>query len=502
MRQRSRDRTPATLQAQSIAASASTPANSTFILPRPILLVLAALGFLFAIDLFALGAYRELRQASNELEGHIHAAEVLQALPRMMLDIESGMRGYLLTGSIASLNRYRAAAEQMPVAAEKALAVVSEDSGQRKLIEAGAAAALEWVTRYASPLVVKRSAGGEDPSSIAAIVKIMRASPGDIQAARIRAQFEQAVQMEREHMSAAQGTLTRKFDRISTWMKGRALALLLALAALTLMLGRMLAKLTGQMRSREAAESAMRTSSATMRAMSDASPLGMFLADGSGACVQSNASFERITGLAGAGVLGDGWQSALHPDDQGRVVAAWYAATASGASFASVHRFVHPNGKVVWASMKSARMTDGGRPMGFACSIEDVSERREAEDALRKSEERLHLALESSHLALFDWHIPSGEIFLSREWNVLTGYGSQPLTTTVRRVNEMISPEDMEALNEAIVGTFKTNRPMSRIALRIETKAGHWKRVYCSGRVSERDGAGRAVRLTGTIAAD
>jgi hypothetical protein len=43
---------------------------------------------------------------------------------------------------------------------------------------------------------------------------------------------------------------------------------------------------------------------------------------------------------------------------------------------------------------------------------------------------------------------------------------------------------------------------MSRIELLVETKSGHWKRVYCSGRVSERDGAGRAVRLTGTIASD
>lgn len=38
------------------------------VLPRPILLVLACLGLLFAIDLFALASYRELEQAVKELE--------------------------------------------------------------------------------------------------------------------------------------------------------------------------------------------------------------------------------------------------------------------------------------------------------------------------------------------------------------------------------------------------------------------------------------------------
>jgi len=53
-------------------------AKSTFVLPRPVLLVLVALGLLFAIDLFALAAHRELVSASNQLNRHLQAAEMLQ----------------------------------------------------------------------------------------------------------------------------------------------------------------------------------------------------------------------------------------------------------------------------------------------------------------------------------------------------------------------------------------------------------------------------------------
>jgi PAS domain S-box-containing protein len=475
--------------------------KSGFVLPRPILLVLVALGLLFAIDLFALAAYRELKQASSELNQRLQAAEALQAMPLIMLEMQSGVRGYILTGSTASLDRYRAAADQFPNAAQKALALLGENAGQRKLTDAAVASARDWLSSYASPLVVKRSAGDNSQRSMTAILEFMRKNQGESQFERIRAKFIESIQIERERVADAQLTLKHKLDRVAAWMRGRALALLLALAALTLMLGRTLAKLTGLARSREVAESAMRTSSATLRAMSKASQLGMFLADSSGACVQSNPSFERITGLSEPAIIGNGWQSTLHPDDRERVVAAWRAATTADVSFASVHRFVHRSGKVVWASMKSARMSDGEQLVGFACSIEDVSERREAEEALRKSEEHLHLALESSGLALFDWHVPSGEVFLSREWSVLTGYGPRALTTTARRLNDLIHPEDREGLRAAIIGVFKTNKPIARTEFRVETRSGQWKRVYCSGRVTERDTLVRAVRLTGTITA-
>jgi len=476
--------------------------KSGLTLPRPILIVLSALGLLFAIDLFALAANRELEKASAELNRHIQTLEALQPLPLLMLEMQSGMRGYVLTGSSAALDRYRTAANQFPGVAATALVLLERDASQRQLVENGVDTARDWLARYASPLVVKRSAGEDGSRSIVFAPENMRKGRGDSQAGRILAQFSEAIRIQRDRVSETQLTLKRKIDRTAAWMRGRALALLLSLAALLLMLGRTLTRLTGQIRSREAAESATRTSSATLRAMSDASPLGMLLADGAGACVQSNSAFERITGLSGASVLGNGWQSTLHPDDRARVGAAWHAAIETGASFASVHRFVHRSGKVIWASMKSAKMSDGEQLLGFACSIEDVSERREAEEALRKSEERLHLALESSRLALFDWHIPSGEVFLSREWNAMIGYGAQALTTTGRRLNDMIHPEDREILREAVVAVFKTNKPISRVEFRIETRTGQWKAVYFSGRVTERDAVGRAVRLTGTVTAD
>jgi len=476
--------------------------NFKLYIPRPILAVLAVLGVLFAIDLYALAAYRQLEQAADELRTRSEMLEALKPLPEIVLQMQSGMRGYLLTGDEAFLARYRAASESFPAAVAHALALVGDDRAQRARLEEAARLTQEWLATYLSPLVVKRSASEGAHSTMAAVLNTVREGKGEALADRISGQLEEIERSEAARVAGAEGRIREELESVAQWVLARGAALLLALAALALLLGRTIERLGGQIRGREVAERAARQSEAARRAMDDASPLGMFVADVSGSCTHANAAFARISGLAQSALDGHGWQTVLHPDDRDRVLPAWNEAIAQHAGFASEHRFLHRSGRVVWVTMKAARISDGDQLIGFVCTVEDVTERREAEEALRKSEERLHLALESSGLALFDWHLPSGEIFLSRQWGVIAGDRQEPVTTTARRLAELVHPEDRERLREASIGAFKGSTPSFHAEFRIQVHGGPWKWVYSQGQVTERDSIGRAVRLTGTIGAD
>ncbi|MEO8003984.1 MAG: PAS domain-containing protein [Betaproteobacteria bacterium] len=468
---------------------------SGFVLRRPIVLGLLALGILFALDLFTLKAHKEAQRAAEFLDRRDQSVGQLHALALTITDMQNGMRGFLLTGSSVSLNRYRQAAEGFPAANQAALGLLDDDAG-RQTLKSVSVATQDWLDHVASPLVVNRGAGAD----IADIAETMRKRQEDAQARRVTLQLGELIKAEEARGSEARTALGHRLDDVTAWMHRRTLALLVALAALTLMLVRTRAKLVGQTRSRELAENAMRSTFATLRAMSEASPLGMFFADGSGACLQSNADFARVAGLSESELLGNGWLSTLHPEDRDRVAAAWAIAVKTGTPFVSMHRFAHRDGKVVWASMQSAKMSDGGQLIGYACSIEDISARREADEALRNAEGRLHLALETTQLLLFDWHVPSGEMLLSGPWNALTGRDMQSPTTTARRLNDLVHVSDREALRGAIVEAFKNNKAFS-VEFRMSAPARQWKRVRAGGHVTERDSTGRAVRLLGTVTA-
>ncbi|HEX7812844.1 MAG TPA: PAS domain-containing protein [Burkholderiales bacterium] len=474
--------------------------NLQSVLARPVIAILAVLGVLFALDLFTLGASRKLDQAIGQLQEETQTQALIGGLPQIILDMQSGMRGYLLTGNKSELAQYRDASDRFLKSMSEAIRRAGGDEALRSPLQEASALAGRWLDSHLSPLVVKRSAGEGSPETMKPILQTLKRSRGDPFATRILEKLNAASDEQQKRIAAARAQLQAQSDAVADWMLARALALLVTVAALALLLGRTLLRLTGQTSSREAAERNARQSSAALQAMNDASPLGMFVTDASGACSHANAAFERITNLPAEALTGAGWQAALHPDDRERVQTAWKKAISEVSPFASEHRFLHRNGNVVWVTIKSARIRDGEKPIGYVCTVEDVSERRNAEEALRKSEERLQLALEGSQLALFDWHIPSGEILFSRQWLVLTGYRQESAGSTARRFAEILHPDDREGLREAVIAAFKGRGTALHGEFRVRNQNGQWRRLRAHGQVTERDAMGRAVQLTGTIA--
>lgn len=132
----------------------------------------------------------------------------------------------------------------------------------------------------------------------------------------------------------------------------------------------------------------------------DYSPLGIVLSDELGRTVYANAAFRRITGLTLEQSLGATWIQRMHAADRDRVATEWLAAGRRGQSYQTEARFVRPGGDAVWTRLHVASIPDVGRPSASLLMVEEISERRAAEEVLRVAEEALFAEKERAQVTL------------------------------------------------------------------------------------------------------
>jgi PAS domain S-box-containing protein len=120
------------------------------------------------------------------------------------------------------------------------------------------------------------------------------------------------------------------------------------------------------------------------------------------------------------------------------------------------------------------------------------------ERALRTSEERLQRALEASGLCLWDFDVRSGDIYLSEEWAQQLGGPREATRTTIAALFDAAPASERAALQRALTRALKDPYAGYRVEHRVIRRDGSSAWILSEGRVVERDGAGRALRMVGT----
>jgi PAS domain S-box-containing protein len=144
---------------------------------------------------------------------------------------------------------------------------------------------------------------------------------------------------------------------------------------------------------RKQAEVSLRKSEARWRAVCDGSPFGIFIMDPLGQCMYTNARYQQMTSLSFRETLGDGWNAALHPEDRERVFTSWYASARGHRTFSSVHRLLRKDGTVVWVRIHALEVVDDDSFHGYIGTVEDITQRRMAEEAMQTRHRELEILL-------------------------------------------------------------------------------------------------------------
>ncbi len=140
-----------------------------------------------------------------------------------------------------------------------------------------------------------------------------------------------------------------------------------------------------------------------------------------------------------------------------------------------------------------------GRFAGYRGVGRDVTDRRNYEHALAQAKERLEAAAVGGNLAVWDVEVGADAIYLDEGWARLLGAEPAAVNTRTAELLQIVHPADREAVRAAYLRALKGEAPSYAVDYRVQA-AGGWKWVHSHGRVTQRDGAGRAVRMSGVVA--
>ncbi len=147
-------------------------------------------------------------------------------------------------------------------------------------------------------------------------------------------------------------------------------------------------------------EIALKQSQQRYAALASASPVGIVQTDPHGRCVYVNQRWSDITGITAAAAKhlptpsarllrrrcanAPGWWQTLHPDEHQRVIPAWLKAARQQHPFAIETRIQHRDGKIKWVIIQAEpEEKEPGVASGYVVTITDISDRKQAEEALK-----------------------------------------------------------------------------------------------------------------------
>jgi diguanylate cyclase (GGDEF)-like protein/PAS domain S-box-containing protein len=181
---------------------------------------------------------------------------------------------------------------------------------------------------------------------------------------------------------------------------------------------------------------------------------------------------------------------------------------------ATVDRWVRTilNGAVVHGQEVHLRRLGGGRtPVEVSAGVldlatgpclafvfRDISERQQAQHALRESEERYALAARGANDGLWDWDLSTDAIHYSDRWKRMLGYSGEQIDSNIEEWLGRVHPEERSHIRMALQVHREGTSSHFESEFRMLHRDGQYRWMLCRGQAVF-DASGLATRMAGSL---
>jgi PAS domain S-box-containing protein/putative nucleotidyltransferase with HDIG domain len=191
---------------------------------------------------------------------------------------------------------------------------------------------------------------------------------------------------------------------------------------------------------------------------------------------------------------------AIHPDDRDAVNKAYTASLETRNAYEIDHRLLMPDGRVKYVHESCETFYDfKGQPIRSVGTVQDITERHIAEQAIRESEERFSTIFHASPIPVLIVRAADGKfVDINEAFQSMSGYGrDEVIGHAAPELNHWVNPDDLRRLEmnlreQGTVRDFDT---------KLRTKSGLIQDVLMSAATIEVSGARYVINLAYDITA-
>src|SRR5215813_2669269 len=189
------------------------------------------------------------------------------------------------------------------------------------------------------------------------------------------------------------------------------------------------------------------------------------------------------------------WKNHLHPEDRDWAVEFCAKATAEKRNHDFEYRMIATDGRTVWLHDVVTVVVEGDRPTTLRGVMVDTTDRKRAEQAVRRSEEQLRDLIETIPAMAFVTQADGSNEFVSRQWIEFSGLSREKSAGGGWAV--ALHPEDSEQHVAKWNAARATGQPFESVARHRDANGNyHWLLVRA---VPSRDEEGNILKWYGAL---
>jgi PAS domain S-box-containing protein len=205
---------------------------------------------------------------------------------------------------------------------------------------------------------------------------------------------------------------------------------------------------------RKQAEDALLESEKFFKEITENSSDIIIITDKNGDIKYCSRSIERIAGYRPEELIGRSALTLIHPDDKKRAVGDFgKAILAIDSTIPNAFRIVHKDGSKRYFEGLGKNLLNNPDVAGFIMNVHDITERKQAEETLRKSEEKYRSLVENAQEGIFQSTAGGRHISVNQAFANILGYESpEEVMATIADISHQVyvHPDDRTKILQII----------------------------------------------------